>query len=99
MKITTLPRIKQVLAGEKKRLADNYGVSNIGVFGSYVFGDDTKKSDVDILVDFTKPVGLLKFIELQQYLSDKLGKKVDLVAKDGLKQYVKKNILHSAVYV
>lgn len=98
MKTTALPRIKQILVDEKKRLAENFGVSKIGVFGSYVFGDATRKSDIDILVDFSKPVGLMKFIELEDYLSGKLGRKVDLVSKDGLKKYIKRDILRSTVY-
>lgn len=99
MKVTDLSQAKKILAAEEKRLAQNYGVSQIGVFGSFVFGDCRKDSDIDLLVEFKKPIGLFDFIELENYLTDKLGRKVDLVAKKGLKRYIRKNILDSVVYV
>jgi len=99
MKVTDLSRAKKVLAAEEKKLAQNYGVSRIGVFGSFVFGNYRKDSDIDLLVEFKKPIGLFDFIELENYLTEKLGRKVDLVAKKGLKRYIRKNILDSVVYV
>jgi len=99
MQENNLDKIKTILEKEKSKLSDIYGVSEIGIFGSYVSGDFSKKSDIDILVDFEKPIGLLKFIELENYLSNKLGRKVDLVSKRGIKPYIKKNILNSTVFV
>ncbi len=98
MKTNSLTEIKKILTDEKRNLDYKYGVSKIGVFGSFVFGDFRKNSDIDILVEFKKPVGLFKFIELENYLSEKLGKKVDLVSKDGLKKYIKRDILESTIY-
>lgn len=98
MKINKLSDIQEILASEKQSLAVKYGVSKIGVFGSFVFGDFTKKSDIDLLVEFSRSVGLFQFLDLQEYLSDKLGRKVDLVPKDSLKKYIKKDILKSTVY-
>ena len=94
-----MDKIKTILEKEKGRLSDKYGVSEIGIFGSYATGDFSKKSDIDILVDFNKPIGLFKFVELENYLSYQLGSKVDLVSKRGIKPYIKKNILNSTVYV
>lgn len=74
-------------------------MSKIGVFGSFVFGDYREDSDIDLLVEFKKPIGLFDFIGLENHLTDKLGRKVDLVAKNGLKRYIRKNILDSVVYV
>lgn len=99
MKADTLDKIKEIIEKEKGKLSDKYGVSEIGVFGSCASGDFSKKSDIDILVDFEKPIGLLKLIELENYLSSGLGRKVDLVSKSGIKAYIKKNILNSTVYV
>lgn len=99
MKKNNLDKIKTILEKEKSKLSDKYGVSEIGIFGSYAYGDFSKKSDIDILVDFKKPIGLLKFLELENYLSDRLEKRVDLVSKSGIKPYIKKNILNSTVYV
>ena len=99
MKITNLSQVKSTLKGEEENLARQYGVSKIGIFGSFVFGDYKKDSDVDILAEFKKPIGLFDFLDLENYLTEQLGRKVDLVAKDGLKKYIRKNILDSVVYV
>src|SRR3989344_1786477 len=99
MQASSLNKVKTILKKEKGNLSDKYGVSEIGVFGSYVSGDFSKKSDIDILVDFKRPIGLLKFVELEGYLRNKLGKKVDLVSKGGIKPYIKEGILRSTVYV
>lgn len=99
MQANSLDKTKAILKKEKSNLSDKYDVSEIGVFGSCVSGDFTNKSDIDILVDFKKPIGLFKFVELENYLSDKLGKRVDLVNKKGIKPYIKTSILNSTVYV
>ena len=98
MKITNLYQVKRILENEEENLSKEYGVSKIGVFGSFVFGDYRDDSDIDLLVEFNKPIGLFDFIGLENYLTDKLGRKVDLVAKKGLKRYIRKNILNSVVY-
>jgi len=56
-------------------------------------------SDIDILVRFEKPIGFFKFIELEDYLSKKLGIKVDLVTEDALKPLIKPSIMESVIYV
>lgn len=94
-----LATVKRIIFENYPYLTKEYKVKKIGVFGSFVFGDNQKGSDIDILVEFTRPIGLFEFVELENYLSDKLGRKVDLVSKDGLKKYIKKDILNSTVYV
>lgn len=98
MKVTNLSQAKNVLKNEAGNLTRDFGVSKIGVFGSFVFGDYREDSDIDLLVEFKKPIGLFDFIGLENYLTGKLGRKVDLVAKNGLKRYIRKNILNSVVY-
>lgn len=98
MKPATVSDIKKIITREKPKLSREYGVSRIGVFGSFALGDYNDTSDIDILVDFKKTIGLFKFIELEDYLSEKLGRKVDLVSKNGLKKYIKGNILNSVIY-
>lgn len=98
MKTNTLKQIKSAINTEKLVLREKYGVTKIGIFGSYSFGDFKKNSDVDILVEFKEPISLFKFMKLEDYLSCKLGKKVDLVSKNGIKKYIKKDILSSTVY-
>lgn len=80
-------------------LSREYQVKFIGVFGSTVRGEHKKKSDIDILAEFNKPIGFFKFIKLENHLSKILGRKVDLVTKDALKPQIKSNILKEVEYV
>jgi uncharacterized protein len=87
----------KILRQHLPELREKYSVSYIGIFGSYIRGEETKDSDLDILVEFDKIPGLLKYIELEYYLSDLLGVKVDLVTRTGLKQNVRKHILNEVI--
>ena len=95
----TIDEIKRVLLNSKDDLAEKYNVKSIGVFGSYVHGEQGKRSDLDILVDFTKPVGLFDLVRLEDYLSSVVGVKVDLVMKRSLKPRIGKNILQDVIYI
>ena len=92
-------KVEEVLKQHKKNLAEEYRVKEIGVFGSYVRGEQGKRSDVDILVEFEEVPDLFKFIELERYLKRILKKKVDLVEKNGLRPRLKDIILNEVVYV
>ena len=98
-KMRKIEQIKKILISQKNILKNQYNVKEIGIFGSYVNGNYNKESDVDILVEFSKPVGLIKFIKLEEYLKDLIGIKVDLVLRDGIKPALRSNILKQAVYV
>ncbi len=93
-----LGKIKQVLSSHKQILADKYKVKEIGVFGSYVRGEQEELSDVDILVEFSEPVGW-EFIDLLEYLEDVLGLNVDLVTPDALRPQFKERILREVAYI
>ncbi|MDK2834139.1 MAG: uncharacterized protein PWQ51_2405 [Methanolobus sp.] len=80
-------------------LEERFKVSYLAVFGSYVRKEQTQSSDLDILVEFSEAPGLLEFVELENYLSDTLGIKVDLVLKSALKTNIGKNILNEALPV
>ena len=80
-------------------LKKDYGVKKIGVFGSFVNGKSGKNSDIDILVEFLKPVSFFEFIEVEDFLSKILKRKVDLATKNALKPAIKKDILKEVVYV
>ena len=80
-------------------IESKYFVKNLEVFGSYIHGEQKKSSDLDILVEFSKTIDLFKYIELENYLSEKLGVKVDLVMKDTLKPRIKDRILNEAIPV
>lgn len=101
MKINSLAQAKKIIKKEKAILARNYGVSKIGIFGSFAYEDFSPKSDIDILIDLSKNnnLGYFGLIEMENKLSNKLGRKVDLVTKNSLKPYIKNNILKSVVYV
>ena len=94
-----LEDIKRKLKENKDYLKDEYNLNEIGVFGSYVHGNQTSSSDVDILVDFSKPLGLIKFIRLEEELEEILEMEVDLVPKKGIKLDLKETILKEAVTV
>ena len=95
----TIKEIKNILAKHMEILESQNKVKSIGVFGSYIKGRQKKGSDLDILVDFFEPVSLLKFIHLENYLSEILGVRVDLVMKDALKPRIGKHILREVVNV
>ncbi len=92
-------KIRKILKEHKKELMEKYGVKEIGIFGSYVRGEARENSNVDILVEFEKPIGFFKFLELEEYLSNLIGKKVDLVSKKALKPHIGKFILKEVVLV
>lgn len=71
-----------------------YNVSYIGLFGSYVRGENTPESDLDVLVEFSRTPTIFRFVHLENHLSDSLGVKVDLVMKNALKPNIGKHILN-----
>lgn len=95
----TLEEIKQWLAQHKSTLQERYKVKELGIFGSYVRQEQTETSDVDVLVEFFETPSLLKFVNLENYLSDHLGVKVDLVHKSGLKPRIGERILAEVIYL
>ncbi|MCL4468336.1 MAG: nucleotidyltransferase family protein [Deltaproteobacteria bacterium] len=94
-----LEQIKYILEQQKTYLEEKYKIKEIGVFGSYVRGEQKKKSDLDILVEFEEVPGLFTFMEIENYLSDIFKIKVDLVMKDALKPVIGKQILREVITV
>ncbi len=97
--MTNFEQIKEILIQSKPIVQDKYQVKELGIFGSYVRGEQNESSDVDVLIDFEQAPSLLKFIELENYLSDTIGIKVDLVMKRALKPRIGNNILEEVIYV
>lgn len=95
----TIEEIKNILAKQMETLESQNKVKSIGVFGSYIKGRQKKGSDLDILVEFSEPISLLKFIHLENYLSEIVGVKVDLVMKDALKPRIGKHILKEVINI
>jgi len=97
--MTTLDQIKNNLCRQKPALIAKYKVKEIGVFGSYVRGEQSPQSDLDILIDFEEYPSLLEFVGIEDELSESLGIKVDLVMKSGLKPRLGQRILREVVYL
>lgn len=95
----SLEDIEVIITSHKDELKDEYGISTIGIFGSYIRKENTKDSDVDILVEFHKTIDLFSFVHLKNYLSELLGIEVDLVMRKGLKPNIGKRILKDIVYL
>ena len=96
--MTTLTHIKDTLKTHKQRLTDKYGLSFMAVFGSYGRGQQQEDSDIYILVDFQRPIGI-EFVDLANELETLLKLKVDLVSKNGIRPQYLKQIEEDLSYV
>lgn len=93
-----LATIKQIIKELKPELEKKFHVSSIGVFGSVARNDSSENSDVDIIVDFSQPIGI-EFIDLADLLEEKFHEQVDLVSKKGIKPQYFSSIENEIVYV
>ncbi|MDR3180523.1 MAG: nucleotidyltransferase family protein [Prevotellaceae bacterium] len=82
----------------KPFLQQSYAVSKIGLFGSFVNGTPTEKSDIDLLIEFEKPIGW-RFFSLEMYLEKIFERKVDLVTRTALKEQIAASILNQLHYI
>ncbi|MBC8048044.1 MAG: nucleotidyltransferase family protein [Fimbriimonadaceae bacterium] len=96
--ILTQEDIKSKLREIKPYLSDKYFVNKIGYFGSYSRNEFNEDSDIDILVEFVKPIGWDYFL-LEEYLEKIFEKKIDLVTPNALKPQLKKYILNEVIYI
>lgn len=94
----TKSEIEQKLQNIKPVLTDKFHVSTIGYFGSYSTGQQTEQSDLDLLVEFSQPVGWELFT-LERFLEQSLGLRVDLVTHNALKEQLKEAILKQVQYI
>jgi len=94
----TLDQIRTVLQEHKEEFAERFKVSRLGIFGSYARGDHDEQSDLDVIVEFTQPVGF-EFIHLANRLEDLVGVKVDLLTPDSIKPNRRESILSNVVDV
>lgn len=98
-KVYTIEEIKNILNDNKDYFAEKYNVNNFLLFGSYAKNLQTAESDIDLLVNFTQPVDMFIFIDLQEYLEKIFNKKIDLGTVNGLKSFVKDSILKEALAI
>lgn len=92
-------RYQRLLRERLPYLAARYHVESLGLFGSFLHGTQRPHSDLDVLVTFAEPPSLLRLIELENYLTDQLGVKVDLVPRDSLKPHIGERVLREVVPV
>jgi uncharacterized protein len=93
-----LETVKDTLLAHKQRLSTKYGLSKLAIFGSYARNQQTDDSDLDILVEFDRPIGS-EFIDLADELEQLLRVKIDLVSKKGIKEKYLKSIEKELDYV
>ena len=96
--MNNLKQISNIISKNKEELRRKYKISRIGIFGSFSRNEATKESDVDILVEFSEPIGL-DFVLLAEELELLLGNKVDLVSSKAVKLRLKKYIEEELIYV
>ncbi|MCX7941083.1 MAG: nucleotidyltransferase family protein [Elusimicrobiota bacterium] len=94
----TLKEIKKLLADQKERIRNQYGVVILGIFGSYVRNEQDETSDIDILIEIERPIGL-KFFELWDELEKLVGCEVDLVRAKLLREEIKDEVLKEVIEV
>jgi predicted nucleotidyltransferase len=95
----TASHYRSILRRQLPTLNERFHVASLGLFGSYVHGSQRQNSDLDVLVSFSEMPSLFRLIELENYLSDLLGIKVDLVLKDSLKPRIEERVGREVVPV
>jgi uncharacterized protein len=95
----SLAEIKSTLRRIMPEIRERYKVKSLGVFGSFVRGEARQTSDLDLLVEFDQAPTPYEFIRMEQYLSEQVGIKVDLVMKKTLRPYIGKRILEEVLAV
>ena len=96
--MASFTEIQEIIRTHKDVLSRRFKVQDIGVFGSYVRGEEIRTSDIDILVEFSEPVGW-EFVDLKEYLEGILECPVDLVTKNALKRQLKDRILEEVIMI
>jgi predicted nucleotidyltransferase len=97
--MNTREEVLSTLTLLKPELTVRFHVQRIGLFGSVARGEDTGQRDIDLLVEFDRPVSIITFLRLESFLSERFGKHVDLVTPDTLKPVISQDIIAKAIYV
>lgn len=95
----TLDEIRTIIKQNQDILAEKYGVAVVGVFGSYVRGEQKRQSDIDLLVDILHPISLLELVGAEIHLSEVLGLKVDLVPKRDVREELRETLFAEAIAI
>lgn len=95
----SLDEIKKIIHEHDSELTTKYKVKSLELFGSLSRGEQTEKSDIDILVEFRKTAGVFHLFATEDFLSAILNQKVDLIPKDIIRGEFKQNILKDAILI
>ncbi len=90
--MSELDKVIEKIKSNYPYLASEFGIKRIGIFGSVAKQLDSDKSDIDLIVELERPIGL-KFIDLAEYMEKLFGKKVDILTKDGVRNIRVKRVL------
>jgi len=91
--------IEKIIEQKREELFIKYKIKNIGIFGSYARNNAKERSDIDLIVEFEEPVSLLGVIKAENYLTELLGIRVDLVPKEDIRKELKETILKEVIYI
>ena len=94
-----LKDIRRTISAHRSELAARFNVRRIGIFGSFARNEQRRSSDLDVLVEFRKPIDLFDFIDLEEHLRRLLRVRVDLVSRKALKPHIGRAILREVIYV
>ncbi|MEJ2558108.1 MAG: nucleotidyltransferase family protein [Anaerolineae bacterium] len=95
----TVEEIQTIIRQHQDILAERYGVSIVAIFGSYVRGEQRRRSDLDLLADILRPISLLELVGAELYLSEVLGVKVDLIPKRSVRDELRETIFREAIAI
>jgi uncharacterized protein len=95
----TLADVRAAIRQNAQVLAEKYGIAVVGIFGSYVRGEQKPESDLDLLVEIVEPISLLELTGAELYLTEALDTKVDLVPRRSIRKELRETILGEAVAV
>ncbi len=95
----TIEEIQELLKREKASLEEKYNISKLGIFGSYIRGEQKESSDLDILIEYKGKVSFFDILHLEEELTKLAGIKVDLVLKSGLKKFMGQQIMKEVKFL
>jgi uncharacterized protein len=95
----TLEEIREMLRAHKEDLRERFAIVDLSIFGSVVRGEAHEKSDIDILLTFSEPVGLIRLIDAENYISDLLNAKADCIPSDEIRPELQQRIFSEAAPV
>lgn len=98
-KVLSKKKVLEILEAEIPFLTKTYNIKKIGIFGSYAREEQTEASDIDLLIEVRKPISFFTLFDLEDYLTSKLGVKVEIVTPNALKEIIVPTIMKDVIYV